>query len=384
MRRVTILGSTGSIGTQALEVIAAYPEEFAVVGLAAGRRVELLAEQVRRYRPERVVVAGPEEAAALQALLGPETPTDTAWGEEALSAAAAAPAEVVLVAVVGARGLVPTLAALEAGRTVALANKESLVCGGELVHAALARGGGRLVPVDSEHSAIFQCLQGAAPGEVRRIILTASGGPFRGRRPDELREVTPEAALAHPTWRMGRRVTVDSATLMNKGLEVIEAHWLFGLAFDRIQVVIHPESIVHSLLELVDGSVLAQLGWPDMRLPIQYALLYPQRRPGERRPLNLAAVGQLTFAPVEWAAYPCLRLAVQAGAAGGSWPAVLNAADEVAVEAFLEGRLPFPEIASVVEAVLDRWGGGKAGTLEEVASADRWARRQAVEVIGQR
>ncbi|HHW14067.1 MAG TPA: 1-deoxy-D-xylulose-5-phosphate reductoisomerase, partial [Firmicutes bacterium] len=319
-------------------------------------------------------------AEALGSLLGPEAPW-VRWGPEALCEAAAGEADVVLVAVVGARGLGPTLAALEAGRTVALANKESLVTGGELVRAALRRGGGRLVPVDSEHSAVFQCLQGVGAGEVRRIILTASGGPFRGRRPEELREVTPEQALSHPTWRMGRRVTVDSATLMNKGLEVIEAHWLFGVEFDRLQVVIHPESIIHSLVEMIDGSVLAQLGWPDMRLPIQYALFYPERRVSPRRPLDLAAAGTLHFGNVDWSAYPCLRLALQAGAAGGSWPVVLNAADEEAVEAFLGGRLAFPEIAAAVAAVLDRWEGGPAGTLEEVAAADRWARRQAGEVM---
>lgn len=380
---MAILGSTGSIGTQALEVVAEHAGDFRVVGLAAGRRVEALASQVERWRPKWVVVAGPEEAQALESLLGPERP-DVRWGPEALAGAAAAEADVVLVAVVGAQGLAPTLAALEAGRTVALANKESLVTGGGLVRAALRRGGGRLVPVDSEHSAVFQCLRGEDPGEVRRIILTASGGPFRGRRPEALAGVTPAEALSHPTWRMGRRVTVDSATLMNKGLEVIEAHWLFGVEFERIQVVIHPESIVHSLVEMEDGSVLAQLGCPDMRLPIQYALFYPERRPSGRKPLDLAAAGRLSFAGVDWSAFPCLRLAIQAGAAGGSWPAVLNAADEVAVEAFLGGRLAFPEIAAVVATVLDRWEGGPAGTLEEVAAADRWARRRAGEVIERR
>ncbi|MGE5553207.1 MAG: 1-deoxy-D-xylulose-5-phosphate reductoisomerase [Betaproteobacteria bacterium] len=384
MRRVTILGSTGSIGTQALEVIEAHPNEFRVVGLAAGRRMDLLAEQIRRHHPDWVVVAGTAEADTLRALLGTDARPEIAWGEQALQEAGSAPAEVVLVAVVGARGLPPTLAALEAGRTVALANKESLVVGGALVRSILASGKGRLIPVDSEHSAVFQCLEGAKRKEVRRIILTASGGPFRGRRPETLKEVTPEAALAHPTWRMGARVTVDSATLMNKGLEVIEAHWLFDLEFERIQVVIHPESIIHSLVEMVDGSVLAQLGWPDMRLPIQYALTYPDRMESGRPPLDLGAAGRLTFAAVDWAAYPCLRLAVQAGAAGETWPAVLNAADEVAVEAFLAGRLPFTAIAAVVESVLDRWNGGRARTLEDVRAADLWARREADKVARRR
>lgn len=374
------MGSTGSIGTQALEVIDQHPGEFQVVGLAAGRRVELLGEQIRRYRPGRVVVAGPDEADRLRSQLPGGAPS-ISYGPEALAELAAAPAEVALIAIVGAQGLRPTLAALEAGRTVALANKESLVCGGELVRRALARGGGRLVPVDSEHSAVFQCLQGVQPGEVASVILTASGGPFRGRPAEDLRQVSPREALDHPTWRMGTRVTIDSATLMNKGLEVIEAHWLFGVGFERIKVVIHPGSIVHSLVELVDGSVLAQLGWPDMRMPIQYALFHPERRPGARRPLDLAAVGSLRFEPVRWESYPCLRLALQAGAAGGSWPAVLNAADEVAVEAFVGGHLPFTRIADVVATVLDGWRGGPADTLEAVRAADEWARRRAREVV---
>lgn len=384
MKRVAILGSTGSIGTQTLEVLDEHPGMFQVSGLAAGHRMGVLAEQVRRYRPEWVVVAGRDEVRELEQILGPETPSSVSWGPEALSQAAAEPADVVLVAVVGERGLAPTLAALTAGRTVALANKESLVAGGELVQAALAQGGGRLVPVDSEHSAVFQCLNGEKPAAIRRVILTASGGPFRGRRPSELSGVTPEEALAHPTWRMGSRVTVDSATLMNKGLEVIEAHWLFGRGFDSIQVVIHPESIVHSLVEMVDGSVLAQLGWPDMRLPIQYALFYPERQPGGRRPLNLAEAGKLTFAPVDWSNHPCLRLALQAGAAGGSWPAVLNAADEVAVDGFLSRNVPFPRIAGIVESVLDAWSGEPAPTLEALTCADRWARQRAREVIERR
>lgn len=384
MRQVALLGSTGSIGTQALEVIAEHPAELRVAGLAAGSRVELLAEQVKAHRPEWVAVGGPGEARRLRELLGPGEPPELLWGEEGLAEAASRAADVVLVAVVGARGLRPTLAALEAGRTVALANKESLVTGGRLVRSALERGGGRLVPVDSEHSAVFQCLQGAHVGELRRVILTASGGPFRGRQGAELNRVTPTEALDHPTWRMGRRVTIDSATLMNKGLEVIEAHWLFEVGFAQIDVVIHRQSIVHSLVEFVDGSVLAQLGWPDMRMPIQYALFYPGRAPGLRRPLDLTEAGGLEFAPVDWRAYPCLRLALQAGEAGGSWPVVLNAADEVAVEAFLSGRVPFTGISRVVEATLERWRGGGARDLAEVAAADEWARRTAGEVVERR
>jgi 1-deoxy-D-xylulose-5-phosphate reductoisomerase len=384
VRTVAILGSTGSLGAQALEVIERHPGKLRVCGLAAGRRMGLLADQVRRYQPEWVAVAGPEEAADLRARLGAEVPFRLLWGDEGLCEVAAAPADVVLVTVVGARGLAPTLAAMEAGRTVALANKESLVIGGGLLRAALARGGGRLLPVDSEHSAIFQCLRGTAPAEVQRLLLTASGGPLFGRRLEELRDVTPEAVLAHPTWRMGARVTVDSATLMNKGLEVIEAHWLFDLPFERLAVVIHPESIVHSLVELADGTLLAHLGRPDMRLPLQYALFYPERVAGGFPALDLGAAGRLTFLPLDWSAYPCLRLALQAGAAGGAWPALLNAADEMAVEAFLAGRLPFGEIAGVVEAVLDRWGGAPAATLDEVKAADGWARRLAAEVIERR
>lgn len=384
MRSVAILGSTGSIGTQALEMVERSPAEFRVTGLAAGRRVKLLADQVRRHRPDWVVVAGEAEAVQLKAELGAAaTGLAVEWGDEALAARAAAPADVVLVAVVGARGLLPALKALEAGRTVALANKETLVAGGALVGEAARRGGGRLIPVDSEHSAIFQCLAAGGSAGLAGLILTASGGPFRGRRPEELTGVTAADALAHPTWRMGSRITVDSATLMNKGLEVIEAHWLFGVAYPQISVVIHPESIVHSLVEMRDGSVLAQLGWPDMRLPIHYALNYPERRPSGLKPFDLAAARRLTFLPVDWSAYPCLRLAIQAGEAGGTWPAVLNGADEVAVEAFLAGRLGFTGVAAVVETVLERYSGGPAGSLADVLAADGWARREAAEVIAE-
>lgn len=382
MRSVSILGSTGSIGTQALEMVERDPAEFRVTGLAAGHQVKRLAEQIRRHHPEWVVVAGEAEATQLKAELGAGyAGLPVEWGDEALAERAAAPADLVLVAVVGARGLQPALRALEAGRTVALANKETLVAGGALVEAAARRGGGQLLPVDSEHSAIFQCLAGGGRSGLSALILTASGGPFRGRRPEELSSVTAAEALAHPTWRMGSRITVDSATLMNKGLEVIEAHWLFGVDYPQIRVVIHPESIVHSLVEMADGSVLAQLGWPDMRLPIHYALHYPERRASGLRPFDLAEAGRLSFLPVDWAAYPCLRLAIQAGQAGGTWPAVLNGADEMAVEAFLAGRLGFTGIAGVVERVLERYSGGAAGCLGDVLEADRWARREAAEVI---
>jgi 1-deoxy-D-xylulose-5-phosphate reductoisomerase len=289
--------------------------------------------------------------------------------------------DIVLNALVGAAGLEPTLAALRAGKRVALANKESLVCGGELVLRAAAEGGGELVPVDSEHSAILQCIRGSRSAEVQRLILTASGGPFREYAPEQIATVRPSDALRHPTWEMGSKITIDSATLANKALEVIEAHHLFGVAYDHIEAVIHPQSIVHSLVEFVDGSVLAQLGFPNMELPIVYALGYPERLPYACRRFDPIAAGPLTFAPVRMDCFPAFGLGVQAGRAGGTAPAVFNAANEVAVAAFLEERLPFPGIAAVLAEVLHGWDGGAADTLGGVLEADGWARREATTLV---
>jgi len=375
MTRVAILGATGSIGRQALEVIGAHRDRFTVVGLAANRRVELLGEQAAAFGAKTVVV-GPEgdvEAARRTAPPG----VRVEGGEEALAELAARDdVDLVVAAMSGVVGLRPVLAAVRAGKRVALANKEPLVVAGEIIVAEAARSGAVLLPVDSEHSAIFQALMGQDRGAVRRVVLTASGGAFRDRPLDQLDSVTPEEALAHPTWRMGPKVTVDSATLMNKGLEVIEARWLFGLALDQIEVVLHPESIVHSLVEFVDGSVLAQLACPDMRIPLQFALTFPEREPAEWGRLDLAQVGKLHFGPLDRQRYPAVELAYAAARAGGTAPAVLNAADEVAVGWFLEGRLRFADIPRLIAVSLEEHTPVAGPTLEQLLAADREVRRR--------
>ncbi|MDQ7849554.1 MAG: 1-deoxy-D-xylulose-5-phosphate reductoisomerase [Armatimonadota bacterium] len=374
MRRLVLLGSTGSIGRATLEVVD-HLGDVQVVGLAARRNVEGLAAQVARYRPQAVAVEDVASAHRLRGLL----PAGTALlaGPEAIAELAAHPAaDMVLVAVVGIAGLVPTLAALRAGKDVALATKEALVAGGSLVMAQARARGAALLPVDSEHSAIFQCLQGVSREAVRRIILTASGGPFLHRPLETLGEATPEEALAHPTWKMGPKVTVDSATLMNKGLEVIEARWLFDLPPERIDVVIHPQSLVHGMVELVDGSVLAQIAAPDMRLPIQLALTFPERRSSPLRPLAWERGGgvTMTFTPPPPERYPCLALAREALQAGGTAPAVVNAANEVVVRLFLERRISFGEIPRLLRRTLDAHRVVADPTLEDVLAADAWAR----------
>jgi len=375
MTRVAILGATGSIGRQALEVIGAHRDRFTVVGLAANRRVELLGEQAAAFGAKTVVV-GPEgdvEAARRTAPPG----VRVEGGEEALAELAARDdVDLVVAAMSGVVGLRPVLAAVRAGKRVALANKEPLVVAGEIIVAEAARSGAVLLPVDSEHSAIFQALMGQDRGAVRRVVLTASGGAFRDRPLGQLDSVTPEEALAHPTWRMGPKVTVDSATLMNKGLEVIEARWLFGLALDQIEVVLHPESIVHSLVEFVDGSVLAQLACPDMRIPLQFALTFPEREPAEWGRLDLAQVGKLHFGPLDRQRYPAVELAYAAARAGGTAPAVLNAADEVAVGWFLEGRLRFADIPRLIAVSLEEHTPVAGPTLEQLLAADREVRRR--------
>jgi 1-deoxy-D-xylulose-5-phosphate reductoisomerase len=369
--RVAILGSTGSIGRQTLDIIASLPERFEVVALTAGSNSEQLRRQVDRFSPK---LAHLDNGAA-------ELGAGVEWAS-AEEIARHADVDVLLVATTGRAGLLPALSALKAGKAVALANKEALVMAGGILTEAARMYGGELRPVDSEHSAIWQCLWGEDPGKVRRLILTASGGAFRDYSMDQLARVTPEQALNHPTWNMGRKITVDSATLFNKGLETIEARWLFDVPLDKVDVVQHRESIIHSLVEFSDGSVKAQLGVPDMRLPILLALTYPERAPEPQTPqLDLAAVGKLHFGRVDRMRFPMLQMAIDAGMRGGTYPAVLAAADEIAVQQFLESRIGFVEIASVVDSVLSEHSGIADPELEDISAADEWARRQAADWI---
>ncbi|HEX6261801.1 MAG TPA: 1-deoxy-D-xylulose-5-phosphate reductoisomerase [Actinomycetota bacterium] len=384
MRRVVILGSTGSIGTQALDVIRRNPERFEVVGIAAGSSHELLVGQVREFMPSLVAVSdqdavtdlrsGLEGLRTVEILTGPDAPVQMARDLDA---------DLVLNAMVGRVGLEPTLTALQTGKTVALANKESLVVGGELVMDLVKGEPERLVPVDSEHSALSQCLRGERREDLRRILITASGGPFRGWTRDELEKASVKEALAHPTWKMGPKITIDSATLMNKGLEIIEAHYLFALEYSRIDVVVHPESIVHSLAEFSDGSTMAQLSNPDMRLPIQLALGFPDRMPTGIEPLDLPSLGRLTFQELDREAFPAVDLCYQAGRAGLTYPAVLNAANEVAVMAFLEGKIPLTGITDVVSRVIDEHDPAGVVSVVYLDRADTWARQRAAELIEQ-
>ena len=372
-RCISLLGSTGSIGRQALEVIAA--EDMAVAALTANRDVDRLEEQCRRFRPALAVMMDPAAASDLRVRLA-DTGIRVAAGMDGLLEAAVLPqADTVLTAVVGIVGLRPTLSAVEAGKRIALANKETLVCGGELVMDGAARSGAEIVPVDSEHSALFQCLQGCRDrGEVRRLILTASGGPFWGWRAEQLAHVTVEQALAHPNWSMGAKISVDSATMMNKGLEFIEAMRLYRMPPEKISIVIHRESIIHSLVEYADHAILAQLGAPDMRLPIQYALTWPRRTEGVAEPLDLLTCPPLTFHAPDYEAFPCLRLALEAARAGGTATAVLNGANEAAVGRFLAGALPFAGIARRVEEALAAIPAVQSPTLEDILAADEAAR----------
>jgi len=383
-KRIAILGSTGSIGRNALSVVDSHPDRLRVVGLAAGENAALLAEQTIKYRPEIVGVATETGLAEMRQRVPPGVMPEAACGPEALLAIATHPSvDLVLCASSGTAGLEAALAAIEAGKTLALANKEVLVMAGHLMMDAARKRGIEILPVDSEHNAIHQCLHGRDRREIRRVILTASGGPFRALNAAALDRVTPDDALKHPTWQMGRKITIDSATLMNKGLEVIEAHWLFGLPADRIDVVVHPQSIVHSMVELRDGSVIAQLSTPDMRLPIQYAFAYPERWDAERPSLDLARLGRLDFCPPDLDRFPCLRLACDALARGGAWPIVLNAANEVAVAAFLDGRLAFPGIARVIADALEAVPpSSQAQSLAEVREVDAWARRCSADIVG--
>ncbi|HJR19877.1 MAG TPA: 1-deoxy-D-xylulose-5-phosphate reductoisomerase [Actinomycetota bacterium] len=370
VKRIALLGSTGSIGTQTLDVVRKHTDRFRVVALAAGSNAELLAAQADEFRPEMAVL----DSGAAQVPSG----TRFATGREALlEAAAHADADVVVNALVGSAGLLPTLTALDAGKTVALANKESLIAGGSLVTRRVTDAPERLLPVDSEHSAVFQCLAGNRMSDVRRVILTASGGPFRGRKRDELSDVTIEDALAHPTWRMGRKITVDSATLMNKGFEAIEAQHLFRVPIDRVELVVHPRSLVHGIVEFLDGSCIAQLSNPDMRLPLQIALAWPDRLPEGAEPLDWQTIGSLAFEPLDGETFPCPGLAFAAARRGGTHPCVMNAANEEAVEAFLSERLRFGAIPGVIERVLERHEGIAEPELDAVLEAETWARAEA-------
>lgn len=376
MKNVVLLGSTGSIGTSTIKVVQDLPDHLRLVGLAAGNNDRRLLEQARAHPPLAVSISDPAKVASLQNVLGPGTAVYA--GDEGLLRLATLPeADIVLIAIVGTAGLRPALAAIRAGKDIAIASKEILVMAGETVMTEARRCGVRVLAVDSEHSAIFQCLDGKPAESVRKLWLTASGGPFRTTPAEEFHSITVERALKHPSWVMGRKITIDSATLFNKGLEMIEARWLFDIEMDRVDVVVHPQSIVHSLVEFVDGSMIAQLSTPDMCLPIQYALVYPQRIPSERVQTNLARLGTLTFEQPDTDRFPALLLARQAGEVGGTLPAVLNAANEVAVEAFVQRRIGFSEITATVRRTMDRHRVTPHPTLDQIIEADAWARQEA-------
>jgi 1-deoxy-D-xylulose-5-phosphate reductoisomerase len=381
MKRIAILGSTGSIGQSALAVIDAHADRLQIVGLAAGENAERLAAQVARYRPRVAAMASGDAIDRLRRIGAVGETILAGAGRDGLVAVASHPdVDIVLCATSGTDGLEAVLAAIEHGKTIALANKEVLVMAGGIVTDAASRKGVAILPVDSEHNAIHQCLHGRVPSEIRRLVLTASGGPFRGRTSGQLADVTAEEALQHPTWRMGRKITIDSATLMNKGLEVIEAHWLFGVPGDHIDVVIHPQSVVHSMVELTDGSFIAQLGVTDMRLPIQYAFSYPERWAAPWPSLDLARAARLDFEVPDTTAFPCLQLAYRALAAERSLPVVLNAANEIAVDAFLEGRIGFTAIHEITAQTMAAHAAAEVATLEAVRAVDAWARQYAAEI----
>ncbi|MBD2444992.1 1-deoxy-D-xylulose-5-phosphate reductoisomerase [Dolichospermum sp. FACHB-1091] len=380
MKAITLLGSTGSIGTQTLDIVSEHPDKFRIVGLAAGRNVELFAAQIRQFRPEIAAISAADKLPELKEAikdLNPQ-PILLAGEQGVIEVARYGDSQTVVTGIVGCAGLLPTIAAIEAGKDIALANKETLIAGAPVVLPLVEKHGVKLLPADSEHSAIFQCLQGVPKDGLRKILLTASGGAFRDWPVEKLASVKVADALKHPNWSMGRKITVDSATLMNKGLEVIEAHYLFGVDYNNIEIVIHPQSIIHSLIELQDTSVLAQLGWPDMRLPLLYALSWPERIYTNWERLNLVKSGDLTFREPDHQKYPCMRLAYAAGRAGGSMPAVLNAANEQVVALFLDEKIQFLDIPKCIEFVCDRHqhDNQQNPTLDDILNADQWARKE--------
>jgi 1-deoxy-D-xylulose-5-phosphate reductoisomerase len=382
MKHLSILGSTGSIGTNVLNIVAMFPQEFDVKALAAGKNVELLARQIEQFHPDVVAVFDEQRAQELKDHLPPGTAVDVIYGDDGYRAAAAhAAADMTVTALVGAAGLQPTLAAIDAGKTIALANKETLVMAGDHVIKAAAAKGVAILPIDSEHSAIFQCLQGQRQEDVDKILLTASGGPFLNKPKAEFKDITIEDALNHPNWQMGRKITIDSATLMNKGLEVLEARCLFGISHQMIEVVIHPQSVIHSMVAYKDGSVIAQLGIPDMKGAIAYALSYPQRLPLQQPLPQFNAHQTLTFQEPDLKKFPCLAMAFEACEAGGTLPSVLNAANEVAVHAFLDRQIKFVDIVTVIRQTIDRHPVISDPELSEIMAADQWAREGAQEVI---
>ena len=379
MRKVVLLGSTGSIGRSTVKVAEDLPDRLRLLGLGAGNNFELLIEQTRKHRPEAISINDPAKARELRDILG--TGTEVFSGAEGLVKLATLPgADIVVIAIVGTAGLQPALAAIRAGKDIAVASKEILVMAGSLVMSEARKMGVRVLAVDSEHSAIFQCLDGKPPDSVRRLWLTASGGPFRTTPKTEFASITVERALKHPSWVMGRKITIDSATLFNKGLEMIEARWLFDVEIGRVSVVVHPQSVIHSMVEFVDGSMLAQLSTPDMCLPIQYALTYPERASSNRVQTNLASLGSLTFEEPDTERFPALALARKAGERGGTLPAVLNAANEVAVDEFVNGHINFPQISECVSTIMERHEPVPNPTLDQILKADAWARREACTV----
>lgn len=387
MKAITLLGSTGSIGTQTLDIVEHNPDKFRIVGLAAGSNVEMLAQQVRQFRPKIVAIGNESKFSELKDALANlnYNPIIVAGAEGTIEVAGYGDAQSVVTGIVGCAGLLPTIAAIKAGKDIALANKETLIAGGPVVLPLVEKHGVKLLPADSEHSAIFQCLQGVPPGGLRRIILTASGGAFRDLPTEKLAAVTISDALKHPNWSMGQKITIDSATLMNKGLEVIEAHYLFGVDYDNIDIVVHPQSIIHSLIEVQDTSVLAQLGWPDMRLPLLYALSWPDRIATNWKKFDLVKAGDLTFRAPDRQKYPCIDLAYAAGRAGGSMPAILNGANEQAVALFLAEKIHFLDIPKVIEKVCDKHKADFTSTpsLDDILAADIWARKMVLELSQQ-
>ncbi len=382
MKKISVLGSTGSIGVSALEVIEQNPSSIGVLGLAGGRNVERLRAQIEKFRPVAVAMMDEDHAVQLKNRLGPSNRTSVLWGMEGYREVATLPGtSMVVSAIVGAAGLLPTMDAIEAGKDIALANKETMVMAGRIVTEKARSRGVRILPVDSEHSAVFQCLQGQRREAVQKIILTASGGPFLKWPLEKLADVTVDDALRHPNWVMGKKITIDSASMMNKGLEVIEAQWLFDADIDTIEILIHPQSIVHSMVEYTDGSVIAQLGVPDMKGPISYALFHPGRCPGGLTRLDLTAIARLEFFPPDFERFPCLRLAYEAGRTGGTLPAVMNAANEVAVSAFIEQEIHFTDIPAVIGKTMALHGVKEAASIGDVLEADRWARVTGEEII---